>query len=58
MASRHNRVLKVFYEKLLASGKKPKVALVACARRLLTILNAIARHGAPWNPTLAEASTS
>ncbi|MFI5179868.1 MAG: IS110 family transposase [Thermoanaerobaculia bacterium] len=58
VASRHNSVLRAFYERLLASGKKPKVALVACARRLLTILNAIARTGVPWNPALAETSTS
>ena len=58
VASRHNAVLRAFYERLLASGKKPKVALVACARRLLTILNAIARTGVPWNPALAETSPS
>ena len=57
VASRHNRVLRDFYARLLSSGKKPKVALVACARKLLTILNAIARTGSSWNPSLAESAS-
>jgi transposase len=39
-----------------AAGKPPKVALVACMRKLLTILNAILRTGEPWNPALAPAA--
>lgn len=47
-ASRHNRALKAFRERLLASGKPKTVALVAVARKLLTILNAIIRDKRPW----------
>jgi len=43
-AARHNPDLKHFYAKLKAAGKPPKVALIAVARKLLIILNAIARH--------------
>ena len=44
-------VLKVFYERLRAVGKPAKVALTACMRKLLTILNAMVKHHAPWQPT-------
>ena len=49
-AVRYNPVLKPYYEHLLAAGKRKKVALVACMRKLLTMLNAIAKHGSTWNP--------
>ena len=39
-----------YYEHLLAAGKRKKVALVACMRKLLTMLNAIAKHCSTWNP--------
>jgi transposase len=45
---RWNRVLKAQYDRLLARGRPKKVALVACMRRLLTILNAIIRTATPW----------
>jgi transposase len=48
VAVRFNPVLKVFYQRLRAAGKLPKVALVACMRKLLTILNAIVKHGTSW----------
>ena len=48
---RFNPVLKALYHRLLAKGKVKKVALVACMRKLLTILNAMVRTGAPWEPT-------
>ena len=48
VAVRHNAVLKAFYERLLAAGKAKKVALTACMRKLLTILNAILRDRQPW----------
>lgn len=51
-AVRHNPILKAHYERLLAAGKRKKVALVACMRKLLTILNAIAKHSSKWDPTL------
>lgn len=54
-AVRHNHILKTHYERLLAAGKRKKVALVACMRKLLTMLNAIAKHGSRWDPTLHHA---
>jgi transposase len=50
VAVRHNPVLQACYERLLAAGKAKKVALVACMRKLLTILNAMAKHQTPWQP--------
>ena len=47
-AARYNPVIRAFYERLKAAGKLPKVALVACMRKLLTILNAIIRDEKPW----------
>jgi transposase len=51
VATRHNPVLKEFYGRLLGAGKPKKVALVACMRKLLTILSAMMRNGVPWSPT-------
>jgi transposase len=51
VAVRHNPVLKVFYQRLRAAGKAPKVALTACMRKLLTILNAMLKHRTPWRTT-------
>ena len=48
IASRYNPVIKTFYERLVASGKPKKVALVACMRKLLTIFNAMIRDRTPW----------
>jgi len=54
VAVRHSPVLKAFYERLLAAGKEKMVALIAVARKPLTILNAILRDGKPWRePTHA-----
>lgn len=50
-ATRFNPVIKVFYTRLLAAGKPKKVAIVACMRKLLTILNAMVRDGVPWDPS-------
>ena len=52
VATRHNPVIKAFYQRLLAAGKPKKVALVACMRKLLTILNAMVRTGKTWNEQL------
>ena len=49
-AVKHNDVLKAFHQRLLANGKPKKVALVACIRKLLSIMNAILKSGVPWNP--------
>lgn len=51
-AARHNPTIKIYYEHLLAVGKRKKVALVACMRKLLTMLNAMAKHRSKWDPTL------
>lgn len=48
-ASRHNPVLRAFYQRLLAKGKPAKVALVALMRRLVVFANAVLRSGRPWN---------
>jgi transposase len=50
---RWNPVIKGYYEGLLARGKAKKVALVACMRKLLTILNAMVKHGTAWDAKLA-----
>jgi transposase len=56
VASKCNPVIRAFYQRLRAAGKPAKVALTACMRKLLTILNAIARDGTPWQErTLARA---
>jgi len=55
VATRCNPAVKVFYERLLAAGKPKKVALVACMRKLLVILNAILRNRTPWSPSHALA---
>ena len=47
-AARHNPVLAAFYERLLAAGKPKLVALIAVARKLVTILNAILKSNTPW----------
>lgn len=49
-AVRHNPVLRDYYQRLILAGKRKKVALVAAMRKLLTIINAIAKHGVNWNP--------
>ena len=47
-ATRYNPTIKAFYERLLANGKEKKVALTACMRKLLVILNSITREQQPW----------
>jgi transposase len=48
IATCHNPTIRAFYARLLAAGKPKKVALVACMRKLLTILNAVMRDRTPW----------
>jgi transposase len=50
VAVRYQAVLNVFYERWRAAGKTAKVALAACMRQLLTILNAMVKHHTPWQP--------
>ena len=55
VATRHNPVISTFYQRLLAAGKPKKVALTACMRKLLIILNAMLKHHTSWqslNPQL------
>lgn len=52
-ATRYNPIIKSFYEHLLKVGKLKKVAIVACMRKLLTILNAMLRDKKPWQPSPA-----
>ena len=55
VASRHNPAISAFYQRLLAAGKTKKVALTACMRKLLVILNAMLKHHTSWqslNPQL------
>ena len=49
-AVRSNPVIRAFYERLKARGKPHKVAMVACMRKMLTILNAMVRQSTPWTP--------
>ncbi len=57
VASKCNPVIRAFHQRLRAAGKPAKVALTACMRKLLTILNAIPRDGTPWQPDRGLAST-
>ena len=52
-AVRFNPTIKIFYERLRQAGKPPKVAITACMRKLLTILNAMFKHNVSWNPNYA-----
>lgn len=51
VARQHNPTLRAFFERLVAAGKPRMVAMIAVARKLLTILNAIVRDQRPWAPT-------
>ena len=55
-AVRFNPPIKAFYDRLLMAGKPKKVAIVACMRKLLTILNAMLRDQASWSPLKHELS--
>lgn len=52
-ALRHNPTIRPFYERLKEAGKPSLVAIVACMRKLLSILNAMLRHGQLWQPPAA-----
>lgn len=53
VGSRHNPVLRVFYQRLRQAGKPAKVALTACMRKLLVIINTMIKRRIPWNAHLA-----
>jgi transposase len=50
-ATQNNPVLKAFYQRLIAKGKEPKVALVACMRKLIIILNTMIARRQKWDPS-------
>ena len=54
VASQHNPVIRSFYQRLLAAGKSKKLALTACMRKLLTILNSMVKSGQRWNPNVVS----
>ena len=51
-----NPVIRTFYQRLCQAGKAKKLALTACMRKLLTILNAMVKSGTPWHPKMEPAS--
>lgn len=57
-ASRHNPIIKAFYERLRAAGKPAKVALVACMRKILAIVNAVIKSNTLWSATYPQAINS
>jgi len=55
VASRFNPVIRAFYQRLLAAGKPKKLALTACMRKLVLILNAMLKNNQPWNQFITQA---
>ena len=53
-AIKHNSVIAAFHARLIAAGKLPMVAIVACMHKLLTILNAMLRSNSPWSPEISS----
>ncbi len=53
VATTRNAVIRTFYRRLVAAGKPKKLALVACMRKLLTILNVMVRTAQSWTDTTA-----
>lgn len=57
VASRRNTIVKAFYTRLRNAGKPPKLALVACMRKLLTILNSMVKHNSRWSDSFTHQTT-
>jgi transposase len=55
-ATRHNPVLKTYYQRLIAKGKEAKVAIVACMRKLIVILNTMLARDQIWSPPAGAAA--
>ena len=53
-AIRSNPVIRAIYQRLITAGKLKKVAMTACMRKLLTILNAMLKYHRTWNPDFAK----
>jgi transposase len=51
-----NPVIRAFYQRLINAGKAHKVAMTACMRKLLTILNAMIKNGSPWRASCPVAA--
>lgn len=56
VASRYNPVIRAFYQCLLAAGKPKKLALAACMRKLVLILNAMVKNNQLWSHVVTQAS--
>ena len=54
VATRRNPVIRAFYQRLCQAGKAKKLALTACMRKLLTILNAMLKSGTPWRVAASQ----
>jgi transposase len=54
VAARFNPIIRAFYQRLQQAGKAKNVALTACMRKLLTILNAMLKHRTPWREVEAH----
>ncbi len=52
-AIKHNPFIRSLYNRLIAAGKPPKVAITACMRKLITVLNAVMRDSHPWQPIIS-----
>lgn len=57
VATRYNPAIKVFYDRLVAAGKPKKVAIVACMRKLLGILNATVKTGKSWDAAFHQSDS-
>jgi len=58
VATRYNPIIRDFYQHLLSAGKPKKLALTACMRKLLTILNAMLKHKTPWHYPITGTPTT
>ena len=58
VAMRHNPIIKDFYDRLVDRGKSKKLALTACVRKMLVILNAMVRSNQPWQVPDSLTSTT
>jgi len=54
VATKHNSIIKAYYEKLCSMGKKKKVAIIACARKLLVMMNAMVKNNTTWGANLVK----
>jgi transposase len=54
VATRKNPVIQCIYQRLCQAGKAKKLALTACIRKLLTILNAMVKRGTPWRVAVSQ----